>query len=78
MKNAAARTEQIIDQPARVRALRKVVETTADGIWPAIELSRPYIDGTENLPRDGRFFLVGNHTQAGMGEAWLTLSLIHI
>ena len=47
MKNAAARTEQIIDQPARVRALRKVVETTADGIWPAIELSRPYIDGTE-------------------------------
>lgn len=62
MKNAAARTEQIIDQPARVRALRKVVEATADGVWPAIELSRPYIDGAENLPRDGRFFLVGNHT----------------
>ncbi|QNJ92662.1 acyltransferase family protein [Mycolicibacterium fluoranthenivorans] len=72
MKNAAARTEQIIEQPARVRALRKLVEATADGLWPAIELSRPYIDGTENLPRDGRFFLVGNHTQTGMGEAWLT------
>lgn len=72
MKNAAARTEQIIDQPARVRALRKVVEIAADGIWPAIDLSRPYVDGTENLPRDGRFFLVGNHTQTGMGEAWLT------
>ena len=50
MKNAAARTEQVIEQPARVRALRKRVEATADGLWPAIELSRTYIDGTENLP----------------------------
>lgn len=72
MKNAAARTEQIIDQPTRVRALRKLTETVADGIWPAIELSRPYVDGAENLPSDGRFILVGNHTQTGMGEAWLT------
>jgi 1-acyl-sn-glycerol-3-phosphate acyltransferase len=71
MKNAAAKTEQLIDQPARVRGLRKVAEATADGIWPAIEAFRPYISGTENLPRDGRFFLVGNHTQTGMGEAWL-------
>lgn len=72
MKNAAARTEQIIDQPARVRALRKFAEVTADAIWPAIDLTLPYVDGTENLPRDGRFFLVGNHTQSGMAEAWLT------
>jgi 1-acyl-sn-glycerol-3-phosphate acyltransferase len=72
MKNAAAKTEQIIDQPARVRALRKVAEATADAIWPAIDLTLPYVDGTENLPRDGRFFLVGNHTQTGMAEAWLT------
>jgi 1-acyl-sn-glycerol-3-phosphate acyltransferase len=72
MKNAAAKTEQIIDQPARVRALRTLAEAAADGIWPAIELSRPYVDGTENLPDDGRFILVGNHTQTGMAEAWLT------
>ena len=72
MTNAAARTEQIIEQPARVRKLRRLVEATADGIWPAIDLSRPYVDGTENLPRDGRFILVGNHTQTGMAEAWLT------
>lgn len=72
MKNAVAKTEQIIDQPGRVRALRKVVEATADGIWPVIDLMLPYVEGTENLPRDGRFFLVGNHTQTGMGEAWLT------
>ncbi len=72
MKNAAARTEQLIDQPPRVRALRKLAEAAADGIWPAIELSRPYVDGTEHLPSDGRFLLVGNHTQSGMAEAWLT------
>ncbi|WP_123027480.1 lysophospholipid acyltransferase family protein [Mycolicibacterium stellerae] len=72
MKNAAAKTEQIIDQPARIRTLRRIAEATADGVWPAIDLTLPYIDGTENLPRDGRFFLVGNHTQTGMGEVWLT------
>jgi len=72
MTNAAARTEQIIEQPGRVRRLRRLVEATADGIWPAIDLTRPYVDGTENLPRDGRFILVGNHTQTGMAEAWLT------
>src|SRR5689334_14698417 len=72
MTNAASRTEQIIEQPGRVRRLRRLVEATADGIWPAIDLTRPYVDGTENLPRDGRFILVGNHTQTGMAEAWLT------
>jgi 1-acyl-sn-glycerol-3-phosphate acyltransferase len=72
MANVAAATEQIIDQPARVRALRKVAEAVANGIWPAIELVQPYVDGIENLPPDGRFLLVGNHTQSGMAEAWLT------
>lgn len=72
MRNAAARTDQIIDQPARVQALRKVAEVVADGLWPAIDVTLPYVDGTENLPHDGRFLLVGNHTQSGMAEAWLT------
>lgn len=72
MRNAAARTDQIIDQPARVQALRKVAEVVADGLWPAIDVTLPYVDGTENLPLDGRFLLVGNHTQSGMAEAWLT------
>lgn len=72
MMNAAARTDQIIEQPGRVRTLRRLVEAAADGLWPAIDLTRPYVDGTENLPRDGRFLLVGNHTQTGMAEAWLT------
>ncbi|OBF61735.1 hypothetical protein A5753_17275 [Mycobacterium sp. 852002-51971_SCH5477799-a] len=30
-----------------------------------VNLSRPYVDGLENLPPDGRFLLVGNHTQLG-------------
>lgn len=72
MKNAAARTEQIIDQPGRVQVLRRLAEATADGLWPAIGLTLPYVDGVENLPLDGRFLLVGNHTQTGMAEAWLT------
>ncbi len=54
MTNAAANIEQITNPPARVRTLRRFVEATADGIWPAIDAFRPYIDGTENLPPDGR------------------------
>lgn len=72
MKNAAANTEQLIDQPGRVRALRTLVEACADVIWPAVDAFKPYIAGAENLPLDGRFILVGNHTQTGMAEAWLT------
>ena len=33
-----------------------------------MDLYRPYVDGLENLPPDGRFLLVGNHTQAALGE----------
>ncbi|MDT5339221.1 MAG: hypothetical protein QOD90_4726, partial [Mycobacterium sp.] len=55
--------DAIIDQPQRVRAWRRVVETIADGITPLVDLYRPYVDGLHGLPRDGRFLLVGNHTQ---------------
>lgn len=34
-------------------------------LQPVLDLSRPYVDGLENLPPDGRFLLVGNHTQFG-------------
>jgi 1-acyl-sn-glycerol-3-phosphate acyltransferase len=33
-----------------------------------MDLYRPYVDGLENLPADGRFLLVGNHTQAAFSE----------
>src|SRR4051794_35714143 len=56
----------IMNQPERVQAWRRVAETVADRIGPLVDLSRPYVDGLENLPTDGRFLLVGNHTQGGV------------
>ncbi len=60
-----ANTDAIMNQPERVQALRRVAETVADGAAPLIDLYRPYVDGLHNLPADGRFLLVGNHTQFG-------------
>ncbi|WP_197283703.1 lysophospholipid acyltransferase family protein [Mycobacterium sp. Marseille-P9652] len=50
---------------ARVRALRRVLDTATDRLRPVLGLTQPYVDGLEHLPRDGRFLLVGNHTQFG-------------
>jgi 1-acyl-sn-glycerol-3-phosphate acyltransferase len=57
--------DAIMNQPGRVRALRRVVETVGDGLGPLVDFYRPYVDGLQHLPRDGRFLLVGNHTQSG-------------
>ncbi|MBN3455804.1 acyltransferase family protein [Mycobacterium sp. DSM 3803] len=58
-------TDAIMNQPRRVRAMRRAAETVADGIAPLVDLYRPYVEGLANIPRDGRFLLVGNHTQFG-------------
>lgn len=55
----------ITEPGERVRALRRVLDAVTDGLHPVVNLSRPYVDGLENLPPDGRFLLVGNHTQFG-------------
>ena len=47
------------------RSLPTRIENVADRIDPLVSASKPYLDGLENLPSDGRFLLVGNHTQAG-------------
>ena len=57
--------DQIMLPPARIRRLRGLLEATVDRIGPLVDLHRPYVDGLENLPADGRFLLVGNHTQSG-------------
>jgi 1-acyl-sn-glycerol-3-phosphate acyltransferase len=49
----------------RVQTLRRVLDTVADRLRPLVDLSRPYVDGVDRLPSDGRFLLVGNHTQFG-------------
>lgn len=69
MSDAAA-VEKIMNPPARVETLRRLVEAAFDGMGPLVDLYRPYVDGLNNLPRDGRFLLVGNHTQGG-GEVLL-------
>ncbi|KGI70484.1 acyltransferase family protein [Mycolicibacterium rufum] len=56
----------VVPETARVRALRRALEYTADRVGPLVDATRPYVDGLEHLPRDGRFLLVGNHTQAGV------------
>jgi 1-acyl-sn-glycerol-3-phosphate acyltransferase len=71
----AVNIDAIMNQPGRVRAWRRVVETVADRVGPLVDLCRPYVDGFENLPRDGRFLLVGNHTHGG-AEALLIPYLV--
>ena len=62
----AVNIDAIMTQPERVRALRRVLGTVDDGLAPLINLYRPYVDGLQTLPRDGRFLLVGNHNQVGV------------
>lgn len=67
---ASANIDNIMNQPDRVRAWRRVVEGVADGVAPLVDLYNPYVEGLDNLPSDGRFLLVGNHTQTSP-EAFL-------
>ena len=62
----AVNIDAIMNHPRRVRALRRVVETVGDGLGPFVDLYQPYVDGLQSLPRDGRFLLVGNHTQSSV------------
>lgn len=58
--------DAIVNQPPRVQALRRVMAAIADAVTPAVEAYRPYVDGLDKLPQDGRFLLVGNHTQVSV------------
>ena len=63
--------DAVINHPRRVQIVRGALEKIHDGIAPFIDLSRPYVSGLEMLPADGRFLLVGNHTQFVGGEVLL-------
>jgi 1-acyl-sn-glycerol-3-phosphate acyltransferase len=63
--------DAVMNHPRRVQILRGALDRIHDGIAPVIDLSRPYVSGLENLPGDGRFLLVGNHTQFVGGEVLL-------
>lgn len=55
----------IMQPSSRVRSLRRALDVVTERLQPVLDLSRPYVDGLESLPPDGRFLLVGNHTQFG-------------
>lgn len=69
--------DRLIDQPPQVAALRKAIFALAGELAPAVNLSRVYVDGQENLPKDGRFLLVGNHTSSGLPEIVLIPYFVH-
>jgi 1-acyl-sn-glycerol-3-phosphate acyltransferase len=61
----SANLATIMEPSGRVQTLRRLLNTVTDGLRPVLDLQRPYVDGAEHLPADGRFLLVGNHTQLG-------------
>lgn len=73
----AADIDRLVDEPARVRVLRKTIFAVADRLAPAVDIGKIYVDGLENLPRDGRFMLVGNHTVSGSAEIVLIPYFVH-
>ena len=64
-------------ESARVQAIRETIFSAADRLDPVVDLCKPYVDGLENLPRDGRFLLVGNHTAFGLAEIVLIPYFVH-
>lgn len=63
--------DAVMNHPRRVQRLRGALERVHDGIAPLIDIYRPYLRGSDALPADGRFLLVGNHTQFVGGEVLL-------
>ena len=61
----------VMNHPRRVQILRNLLGRIDDGIAPLINLSQPYVSGLDTLPADGRFLLVGNHTQFVSSEVLL-------
>ncbi|MBX9982495.1 lysophospholipid acyltransferase family protein [Mycobacterium gordonae] len=63
--------DAVMNQPRRVRMLSDALQTIQGGIQPLVDLYRPYVSGLDKLPADGRFLLVGNHTQQAQAEILL-------
>ncbi len=62
-------------QRIQVSTYQRWIENLTDRLDPVVSAYKPYVDGLDNLPGDGRFLLVGNHTQAGT-EALLVPYLV--
>lgn len=73
----SADLEHLVNQPDRVQTIAKGIFAVADRVAPVVDFGKPYVDGLENLPRDGRFLLVGNHTTFGMAEIVMIPYFVH-
>jgi 1-acyl-sn-glycerol-3-phosphate acyltransferase len=69
--NEPTNIHAVMNHPRRVQMLRAALDRLQDGIAPVVDISQPYLSGLETLPADGRFLLVGNHTQFIGGEVLL-------
>jgi 1-acyl-sn-glycerol-3-phosphate acyltransferase len=69
--DAPAEPTALPQDSGRVHHLRRLLGAVADGLDTVIDASKPYVDGLEHLPADGRFLLVGNHTRFGAAEILL-------
>lgn len=67
----------VMNPSPRVAGLTGRIFTHVRTLDPLVDLYRPYVDGVENLPPDGRFLLVGNHTSFGMAEVFLIPYVVH-
>ncbi len=67
----------LVHQSERVKAMQKAIFSAADRLNPVVDLCKPYVDGVEKLPRDGRFLLVANHTAFGIAEIVLIPYFVH-
>ena len=56
------------DRSLGERLCRTALTTVADHLEPVMNLYKPYVEGVEHLPADGRFLIVGNHTQMSAAE----------
>jgi 1-acyl-sn-glycerol-3-phosphate acyltransferase len=73
----ATSLDNLVNQSVRVKNLQKTIFRVAGLLDPVVDLGKPYVDGLENLPRDGRFLLVGNHTSFGMAEILMIPYFVH-
>lgn len=75
--NDVPELDHLINEPSRVQTLTKAILAVADRLNPIVDFGKPYVDGLENLPRDGRFLLVGNHTAFGIAEILMIPYFVH-
>ena len=60
--------DHLVNQSDRIKSLQARIFGIAGRLDPVVDLCKPYVDGLADLPRDGRFLLVGNHTSFGLAE----------